>query len=145
LSQATIKSNELIGHEIERLIAQDFEVQRINENRGSFDLETRTELIEVKSCRPLTVSHGTACSVGRFAFVLSSHRGLRDEALGRNLTPSYLFVLYEANPVVTIIERRSRTWEQVDAVLRDAVVYRRGDGLEYAELAYTRFISQSRL
>lgn len=148
-----IKHNEIIGKQVEEIIAQRLpgETRRAFENsHGPFDIETENQLIEVKSCRARTkgwIRKGEQyMQTGRFGFWVKSHEELKSEAEKMGKQPKYIFVIYKLEKgEIQVVDEKILSWDEVDEKLKARHTYKRNDGAKLKIIAHTMIFEQSRL
>jgi len=146
-----IKKNEAMGRQIEELVLAEFpEGKQPFPNRGPFDIETPSRIIEVKSCRLKTknqVYKGKQFfRTGRFQICMSAHERLAEKAASWGKPAFYLFVRYLVSGKsgrIEIVDKRMLAWKVVNAQIEEAAKYtRKRDGLVFVPLVHTLVFSR---
>lgn len=138
-----IRKNERRGRKIERQVLQCFGKDAIlaNNRYTPYDIKTCCLLVEVKSCKIKTINekNGKSYRKGRFVINHQSHQNLKTEAEKQNKSPWYHFIVISRNSK-TVLKRFSRTWANVDNILKKIKPITRKDGLIYYLITYTKLI-----
>jgi hypothetical protein len=120
-------------------------------NRGPYDLETTTELIEVKACRVKTITEkkkngDPRFRAGRFLINIQAHENLKVLAEEKSKKASYLFVLYQEKDLIRILATKQLSWEATNMILQKMKVFtRKKDEMRYAWTTHTHIFQQERL
>lgn len=137
-----IKHNQVIGQKIEELIAREIPNATLPYfGRGPFDIETPTDIIEVKSCQVKTKGLKKKTfqylQTGRFILLQESHKNLKAEGENKGKQPKYSFVLYVGEEVLEIIDKCFLTWAEVDLSLKLYRSWKRKDGTKAISIPHT--------
>lgn len=137
-----IRRNEIVGKQVEKLVAKKFPDAEPFNRRGPFDIETSKWLIEVKSCRVKTkgrIRKGDQyMQTGRFGIFVESHNNLKLEAEKRGKQPKYIFVICKLeNDQIQVVEEKVLSWEEVDQKLKSRHAYKRRDGTTLKMILHT--------
>lgn len=156
-----IRANECNGRGVEKLIAKRYGGTLVDDRINPFDVVTDRALIEVKSCKPKTITKKIAEKVyfipGRFMVCPKSHQRLREEAEQQGKDYFYVFVIREGKirePAqypnteddIRIVDSRELRWIDVDKILKKAKTTKRSkDGVENVCIRSEEIFGQKKL
>ncbi len=112
----TLKQNEKRGKDFEILISKDINGFLTDYNSNSYDIETSTQLIEIKSCILRTICRHR----GRFVINPSAHSNLFKLSQELHKSAVYTFILYiNENNLPKIIQTKTLSWSTVQELIKN--------------------------